>query len=290
MLHEDTSPADNPQDNPPGENPLATEGDMIRIKDGSDPILGNMIVCARCDSLAPRRGRITKYCVECSEEVTRIRKLKYANSRPYNPEQKKRYRENNVSRHGERGRQTSLANRWSIDDLFPEPHGMAWVRRFEVPFTYAMSKNHSASMRDGGQVFLRRETKAARLRLQEEIAVALGGANVVENKLWVEILIEKPNHRGDAINILDHAADAIKKAVHVDDRWFCVRRLDWSIVKEEPRLLIGIGQESAAPARVCSYCGRLLDYSNFTKAIHVRNGVGRQCKECRQGQDKKRKK
>ena len=75
--------------------------------------------------------------------------------------------------------------------------------------------------------------------------------------------------------------DAIKKAIKIDDRWFCIRRLDWEIIKTNPKLYVGVGQTSNEDVRICSYCGRILPLDRFIKDNKNRLGVRRECNECR---------
>lgn len=153
--------------------------------------------------------------------------------------------------------------------------------RVMVPFSYATSKNHIYALRNQGHLFLRKESRAKRQEITLTICDGLSDRKVAHNKLWIDILVQKPNHRGDAINVVDLVCDAVKDAVPVDDRWFCIRRLDWEIVKEEPQLIIGIGQETNDDAQVCSYCGQIKLLSEFNKDKGNPLGVGRECRECR---------
>jgi hypothetical protein len=94
---------------------------------------------------------------------------------------------------------------------------------------------------------------------------------VVHNKVWIDILVQKPNHKGDAV----------KDTLPVDDRWFCIRRLDWEIVKDNPRLFVGIGQESDENCQVCSCCGQIKPFLEFNRRKYHRLGIGRECRERR---------
>ena len=105
---------------------------------------------------------------------------------------------------------------------------------------------------------------------------------IVHNKVWIDILVQKPNHKGDAVNVVDLVCDAVKDAIdRVDDRWFCIRRLDWQIVKGDPRLFVGVGQDSDEDCQVCSYCGQIKPLPEFNAARNQPLGVGRECKACR---------
>jgi len=80
---------------------------------------------------------------------------------------------------------------------------------------------------------------------------------------------------------VDLVCDAIKAAVDIDDRWFCIRRLDWEIVKINPQLFLKIGQEDNRDAQICSHCGQIKELSEFNRQKHGRLGVTRICRQCR---------
>jgi len=60
-------------------------------------------------------------------------------------------------------------------------------------------------------------------------------------KVYVDIVVFKPNHKSDAINMIDGVCDAIKEVIPVDDRYYGVW-CDWEIDKENPRLEIRVWQ------------------------------------------------
>ena len=169
----------------------------------------------------------------------------------------------------------------SINWIEPDCPDLIWLARVAVPFSYAASKNHIYTLRRSGHVALRRESKIKRAEISAAIRHTIGDKQIAHNKLRIDILVQKSNHRGDAVNVIDLVCDAIKDAVPVDDRWFCIRRLDWEIAKEEPMLYIGLGQESEVDSQVCSYCGQIKPLLEFNKNKLNHLGVGRECKECR---------
>lgn len=154
--------------------------------------------------------------------------------------------------------------------------------RVNIPFSYRLSKNAVWAMAARGHVFLRQEARAMRDLLTQRLVVAMRTAGpVIQNKLWIDALIQKPNHKGDAVNMLDSICDAVKKAVPLDDRWYCVRRLDWEIVKDDPRIFVGIGQEDVPHSQVCSLCGRVSPLEDFARNASTRTGRNRECITCR---------
>jgi hypothetical protein len=172
------------------------------------------------------------------------------------------------------------ASKESIAWVGAEPN-LIWLARISVAFSYAASKNHIYAMRRSGHVALRKESRAMRDEITLLMRSAIGKHRVAHNKVWLDILVQKPNHRGDAINVVDLVCDGLKECMPVDDRWFCIRRLDWQIVKDDPRLYIGVGQDTDEDAQVCSYCGQIKPLSAFNRAKGRPLGVGRECKECR---------
>jgi hypothetical protein len=160
---------------------------------------------------------------------------------------------------------------------------LAWLIRIAIPFRYAASKNHLYAMRSLGHRALRRESRDMRdeITLAFKTALSSSPVHIRQNKIWIDIFVEKPNHKGDAINVVDLVCDGIRNALPVDDRWFSIRRLDWAIAKNNPRLFIGIGQEEVENVQACSTCGHLLDFACFSHHKHNLNGIDRTCKECR---------
>lgn len=158
---------------------------------------------------------------------------------------------------------------------------LLWSVRAAVPFTYAASKNHIYAMCKSGHVALRRESRQMRRSIAAALQQALHCVPVVHNKVWIDILVQKPNHKGDAVNVVDLVCDAVKDVLPVDDRWFCIRRLDWEIVKNNPRLFVGIGQDSDEDCQICSYCGQIKPFSEFNQQKRNPLGIGRECRECR---------
>ncbi len=162
----------------------------------------------------------------------------------------------------------------------PSSSDLLWQVRVAVPFSYAASKNQIYTRGRAGHVALRRESRAKREEIILRIRESLRGRQLARNKVWIEILVQKPNHRGDAVNVVDLVCDALKSAVGIDDRWFCIRRLDWEVVKEDPQLFITIGQESNVDSQVCSSCGQIKALKEFNRNRRKERGVGRQCRQC----------
>lgn len=178
-----------------------------------------------------------------------------------------------------RGKELSLINKNNFDYTCPI---LIWSFGFKFPFSSALSKNAIWRFNGKGHIFNRAESNSMRQMITFLVKnqIQKNNIKIIQNKLWVDIFVEKNNMRSDAINVIDLICDGIKDAIDIDDRWFSIKRLDWSVVKNDPHVYVTIGQESIIPVQVCSYCGRLLSYENFRKLSKAKNGIGRECREC----------
>lgn len=158
---------------------------------------------------------------------------------------------------------------------------LVWLAHVSVPFDWRWSKNRmwisrgrGASKALAAHARQRKDALATMLRLE------LGSRRIAHNRLWVSIHSELPNHRGDSINCIDLACDAIQQATGLDDRWYQIGGVTWEIVKHrQPRLHIWIGQESIEDVISCSSCGQLLPLDLF-HAARNKLGHGSTCKKC----------
>lgn len=242
------------------------------------------LFCANCGIECRKNGAMQIYCPSCSELKDLERKRKWAQEHPLNKEQVEQ-RNKSMRARKEKSREAGLIanerNKFSIAWNAPSLPILLWMSRIAVPFTFAASKNHIYRMGGGGHVFLRKESKAIRNKITRMFGYALRNRKVANNKLWLDILVQKPSHKGDAVNVVDLVCDAIKDAIALDDNWYCIRKLDWQIVKNNPQLYIGVGQDTFEDCQVCSYCGQIKPFSEFNKNKQSKLGVGRECKECR---------
>lgn len=159
---------------------------------------------------------------------------------------------------------------------------MLWLVRFAVPFTYAASKNavwRNLPKRD--PVANRRESMAWRAMVAKHVREMVAGRRIAHNRLWIDLLVQKPNHKGDAVNVVDVVCDAIKDATGLDDRWYSLRWVDWEIVKHNPLIFVGIGQDSVEDVQVCASCGRVLPMEMFASNRSSKSGRTRTCHDCR---------
>lgn len=208
-----------------------------------------------------------KYCGNCSERSDLQRKKVVAKERA------------GRSLGKEIGAAISLDKARTIGFARPCPD-LLWIARISVPFSYAASKNHIYSLVASGHVRLRKNSKAIKDLITAEFTRALAGQRVAHNKVWIDILVQKSNHKGDAINVIDLVCDGIKRALPVDDRWFCIRSLDWEVVRDGGYIFIGIGQDTKEDAQVCSYCGQIKTLKHFHPAANKHLGFGRECRTC----------
>ena len=237
------------------------------------PKFAEGLVCSKCGAVAVKRSAMQKYCEPCSTTRDLERKRLWARDHPVPGRTRDR---SAVSAKGAaiNAGETRLLTDWSAQPT------LNWLVKVKFPFDWSASKNHIFAVRKAGHVALRGESRNYRTALSMMIKAALKGRKVEPNKVWLEIFVQKPNHRGDAANFVDLICDAVKDAIGVDDRWFSIRQLEWQITKTDPHIFLTIGQEDPRAAQVCSPCGRILTLDAFHRNAAAQNGVGRICKEC----------
>ncbi len=250
-----------------------------QIANGINP---TTIFCEGCGEECNKTGFNQKYCPACSVVKARARQSKWQREKgkKLTKEESKEKSSRQHSAFIERGLAISDSCRMGSDWNESPPMSVSWERRLAVPFSYAFSKNHYAAFARDGHVFLRKESKALREHLTFQVRQSVSDAPVVTNKLWIAMLVQKPDHRGDAVNVFDLACDAIKVGVGIDDRWFCIRKLDWQVVKTNPQIFIRLSQEENWNGQVCSYCGRILPMYQFQSNKSNKSGYCRGCTEC----------
>lgn len=246
------------------------------------PRLSLLVVCAVCSRAVPRKMARQKYCAPCSNELDVSRKTKWAKANPLDETQIARRNEleagkrSAIAAFGESVSVGTPMGSWGLPKL-------AWKAQIAFPFDQNLSKN--ALWRTGykGHVYLREEAKKARDVIEQRFRKALKSMPLKHNKIWIELLVQKPHHRGDAINFVDSICDALKKSTEVDDRWFSISRVDWEIVKVDPQIFVGLGQEECENSIACSSCGGIKSFEMFAKNRSMKLGVTRNCKECVSG-------
>lgn len=227
------------------------------------------IICTDCGGGAPRTGPNQRYCAPCSVKRSAARAQVAEESH---------VRRDIFTKPISEEMSTQAAS--SITETM-QAIQLEWLIKISVPFDWAASKNHIHALDKRGHLFLRKESQTYRDIIGYRVKQALGTRKLAHNKVWLDFFVQKPNNRGDAINVIDSLCDAIKGVIGVDDRWFAIRRLDWEIVKKDPQIFIGIGQTSLEDVQACSYCGRILSLDNFRKRKDKPMGVDRVCKICK---------
>jgi ribosomal protein L37E len=237
------------------------------------------IVCADCGNEAQRTGPRQKYCKSCSDTRNEKRQTKWAREHRPSKEQMNARTAALAPEIRNRGLEENRKN--ATGSWTPQQPELAWVVRVAIPFDPAFSKNRVYSNNGKGHVSLRDEARRARESLMWTLKEALRGVQIAQRKTWLDIFVQKPHHLGDAINFIDNVCDAVKDSIGVDDRWFSIRMLDWEIVYENPRIFVGIGQESNVATRICSTCGQPRTFEEFTRNAHDKLfGTSRICKIC----------
>lgn len=240
--------------------------------------------CQTCGTVVQARTHLQKYCEPCSEVANRKRQRRWARENPQirtaeQVEQHKQRQRERTERLKSAG--LELSKPASIGSLPPLVDLNRQIR-VVFPFDWRLSKNAIWSLGSGkAPVYVSKEQR----QLYDSMTLLIMSAARRDGrwfhaKVWIDIRVEMPEHRGDAINFLDGIADSVKKAIDVDDRWFAVRYIDWAIVKQNPRIIIGVGQEATEDMQICSYCGRTLTLEMFQKSKSAKLGVGRECKDC----------
>lgn len=247
----------------------------------ASPTFVDGLICEACHTPCVRTGPTQRYCEPCSAAKDRERKRDFARTHPPDRQLTLEAQRERQSERVEQGAERSLGNRIGIGWMADSDPDIARLVRVSMPFSYEMSKNAIWSVANKqGHVYARRQSNARRRELAQRVLLASRDGEWFEGKVWIDILVEKPDARGDAINVIDLVCDALKDVLGVDDRWYSIRRLDWAIVKRDPMLYVGIGQEVTEHHRICSHCGSCLPLREFTKNRSMPRGYGRVCRTC----------
>lgn len=156
---------------------------------------------------------------------------------------------------------------------------LLWRVEAVVPFDYGWSKNR---MWQHGRrrSWLSPAAKTARAGLARALERELGDRRIRHNRLWLGVNVQKPDHTGDALNVLDLVADAVQNVTGLDDRWFQLGALTWGIDHDKPRILVWLGQEDVPDAQVCARCGEILPFDAFHRNRSTKTGRAGVCRPC----------
>lgn len=156
----------------------------------------------------------------------------------------------------------------------------SWRITAAMPYDSAMSKNALYGRGRSGQVFIR--TKSARRSSELEFILRLEMRRLdikpANDLVHLLIDVDKDEMRSDAINVLDVVADAVKKAIGIDDRWFSAE-VRWRIVRSKPMLRVTVSQ-TRYDLRHCSACMKTLSVENFPKDDRGPRGRAWFCATC----------
>lgn len=242
--------------------------------------------CRDCGATFHKPAPVALYCDACSAARHSARKAKVARGATATDRDVDARRDEAAS---------LLERRTDVNSWMPSSMRdtqWSWLARAVVPFSFAFSKNAVWSMafRGHGHVFMRQRAKDARAAVTAAIAAAMHGVNAtpVEAPVHIGLFVQKSNHRGDAINVLDSVCDGIKDALGVDDRWFLVEALHWEVLRKDQRIAILVGQTHTEHHRPCSCCGRVLPMTCYSDNKSVRMGKSRECVECRKAMRRRR--
>lgn len=144
-----------------------------------------------------------------------------------------------------------------------------WNAKIVVPFSQRLSKNAIWSYGAKGHVFIRKEVRAARDSIALAVRQATQFKPVRYGKLWMGLYVQKPSFKGDAINVIDSIADAVKTVIPIDDNLYSLMFVDWDVVYVNPKITIYLGQKITEDRGLCSYCGQMALATEMTKATRI---------------------
>lgn len=232
------------------------------------------------------RPEVTKVCLNCGAQFSSIwMRQKYCSSCAPDVRRGLSRRDQNAIKSSKsdalleiertRGKQvTSL-----LDHITDEEEW--WSVHYYVPYSLASSKNRRWSLNGKNGVFLTASVRDYQNMVIAATKSALRNQKIVQNKLWISFYVEKENNQSDAINVIDTLCDAIKQAVGLDDRWFCIGFVDWCIKKRDPVITIRISQKSKEDVIACSHCGELKGLDHFGNKSGMPFGKDRVCRPCK---------
>lgn len=165
---------------------------------------------------------------------------------------------------------------------FPMPvESTSWWRRVRIPIRkwedWSKNRTHRVYR---GRVVSKGGSKVLRSMIAGTVSLALGSHRVAHNKLWMLIHVAKPNHLGDAMNVVDLVSDAVQDATGLDDKWYQAS-LTWSVDPQDPHVEIVLVQESDEDVLACPACGEIKPLAEFCRSRRARTGRGGKCRPCR---------
>lgn len=226
--------------------------------------------CSRCDVVFLADFGRQHYCMPCRTAKLAENQAKSVISR----------------RRGKTGAVAEIkagsdGSKQSIVGVFERPQ-YEWFVTYHVDYSGHVSKNsrfNFSKLMSGPMV-----TRAAK-SYQAYVALAtkraLADAKIVQNKIWISLFVQKPDHRSDAINVIDTICDGIRDGLPIDDKWFCIDQVNWSVVKNNNGIIIRIGQTTRDPVIVCTHCGEDKPFDQFGVKKGNPFDKSRVCKPCK---------
>lgn len=154
---------------------------------------------------------------------------------------------------------------------------LAWSVTVTVRHDSSWSKNRMWLARAGTHARrLNPEARERRDRLASLLGRQIQPTMVHRNVLSLTIHVVKADHRSDSINVLDLVADAVELATGLNDRWYALAGLTWSLDPSDPRIVVTVSQANIPDVVACSACGLLLPPEDFP-GKPIDQGVCRVC-------------
>ncbi len=109
---------------------------------------------------------------------------------------------------------------------------------------WKLSKNRIWRRRGGGKgMYLTAEAERHRSGIELALRASMSQRKIHripgETKIWVKVIVMRPDMRGDPLNCLDLIADAVQRAIGVDDRWYSAS-VDWELNKQRPGVQVTV--------------------------------------------------
>ncbi len=113
---------------------------------------------------------------------------------------------------------------------------------FVATYDTYLSKNQRMRFTRRGSTYKPALSQAAEKVLHTEAVNALGRKKFYQNKVYLDITVYKSRTNVDAVNFIDVIADVLKVVIGVDDKFFCIKQLEWELDRKNPRIRIKIYQ------------------------------------------------
>jgi hypothetical protein len=116
-------------------------------------------------------------------------------------------------------------------------------------YSSALSKNARLKRSFRGRLYIAPAAKAAEKVLESELTTGLKGVKMYQNRIYLDIQVNKSRNTVDALNFVDAVADCLKRVIGVDDKWYGIKALDWTLNKTNPSIIIKLYQPERKDAK-----------------------------------------